>query len=277
MSANQLFTWTSLSRTDVGRRRKVNEDACIDRGDIGLWVVADGMGGHSAGDVASGMIVETMAEVGALSSLKELVDESESRLLAVNTRLREIAMTHKSGTVGSTVAVLMIHGTHCVCMWAGDSRIYRFRDGALEKIMQDHTHVEELVARGVLTAEQAAVHPDANLITRAVGAQDELFLDLEIDTLQDGDLFVVCSDGLDKEVTEDEIAQAAANGNDENLASTLVELALKAGARDNVTVITVTVEAQGSDDDITVPPSGRRGLDGEHTVPRNDGGNTNAQ
>jgi protein phosphatase len=242
MSSPDAFNCIDSERTDVGMVRQINEDACLSRPEIGLWVVADGMGGHSAGDVASGKIVEQMAEVGAHDKLSALVAEVESRLLDVNDELREIAAEQNISTVGSTVAALVIKGRFGMCLWVGDSRVYRVRGGEIEQLTQDHAFVEDLVEKGILSREDAANHPQSNLVTRAVGAQDSLKLDLEIFELRDDDLFIVCSDGLDKEVTEAEIAATSSRHEPTRLSDELVGLALARGSRDNVTVISVKVQ-----------------------------------
>ena len=257
---------TSTSRTDVGKVRQHNEDACLDRPDMGLWVVADGMGGHSAGDVASGMIVERLGALKPDRTLSHFVDQVESTLEAVNRELRQLAATREASTIGSTVAALLVRDGHGVCVWAGDSRVYRVRGKQLEQVTHDHALVADLVDRGVLTAEQAANHPQSNLVTRAVGAGEALKLDLEIVELADGDRFVLCSDGLDKEVEEEEIRKLALDDSGLDLADALVELALSRGSRDNVTVVAVQVRDDGSADAGT--PDGMVHIaDSEETVP----------
>jgi len=233
--------YKSSSRTHVGSVRHHNEDACLDRPDLGLWVVADGMGGHAAGDVASQRIVERLAELPHEERLSLFVERVESALEGVNGELRGLAARHEAATIGSTVAALMVRGEHAVCAWAGDSRVYRIRGETLTQITQDHALVADLVERGLLTAEQAAEHPQANLVTRAVGAGDALKLDMEIIALQPGDRFILCSDGLDKELSAEEILHASATTPTQELAFALVELALARGSRDNVTVVTVGV------------------------------------
>jgi len=249
------FTWHSSSRSDVGMIRQLNEDACLERPDVGLWVVADGMGGHTAGDLASGMIVDALRDLQPTERLADTIDEVEQRLLGVNTTLRTIAATQDTQTIGSTVAALIAHGGLGVCAWAGDSRVYRWRDGDIDQLTQDHALVEELVERGVLSREQAASHPQGNLVTRAVGAAEELCLDLEIVDLRDGDVFVLCSDGLDKELSAQEIAEVVGRENERSISDTLVDIALSRGCRDNITVITVEVEASEPEEDSedTVP------------------------
>ncbi len=238
------YCWTSSACTDVGAVRELNEDAYLERPDLGLWLVADGMGGHFAGDVASQMVVSAMDGLEPPRSLSAFVESVERRLVETNTRLREYAEREETHTIGSTVVALLIHGEHAVCLWAGDSRMYRYRDAKLEQISQDHALVEELVERGVLTPEQAIDHPHGNLVTRAVGAGSQLFLDVEIIALRAGDLFVLCSDGLEKEIAETEISPMVEKSGAGPLSRLLLERALAFGARDNVTVMTVAIDGE---------------------------------
>ena len=244
MSEQSPLEWTSSACTDVGAVRELNEDAYLERPDLGLWLVADGMGGHFAGDVASHMVVSAMDILEPPRSLSKFVEAVERRLVETNTRLREYAEREETHTIGSTVVALLIHGEHAVCLWAGDSRMYRYRDGRLEQISQDHALVEELVERGVLTAEQAVDHPHGNLVTRAVGAAERLFLDVEIIPIQAGDLFILCSDGLEKEIAEEEMSVMVEASDPSQLSHALLARALTVGARDNVTVITVAIHGQ---------------------------------
>jgi serine/threonine protein phosphatase PrpC len=244
MSEQSPFDWTSSACTDVGTVRKLNEDAYLERPDLGLWLVADGMGGHFGGDVASHMVVSAMDTLEPPRSLSTFVAAVERRLVETNTRLRDYAEREKTHTIGSTVVALLVHGEHAVCLWAGDSRMYRVRDAGLEQISQDHALVEELVERGVLTPEQAVNHPHGNLVTRAVGAADRLFLDVEIFPIQTGDLFILCSDGLEKEVAEEEMSVLVEASDPSQLSHTLLARALAVGAHDNVTVISVAIHGQ---------------------------------
>jgi serine/threonine protein phosphatase PrpC len=244
MSKQSPLDWTSSACTDVGTVRKLNEDAYLERPDLGLWLVADGMGGHFGGDVASHMVVSAMDTLEPPRSLSTFVAAVERRLVETNTRLRDYAEREKTHTIGSTVVALLVHGEHAVCLWAGDSRMYRVRDAGLEQISQDHALVEELVERGVLTPEQAVNHPHGNLVTRAVGAADRLFLDVEIFPIQTGDLFILCSDGLEKEVAEEEMSVLVEASDPSQLSHTLLARALAVGAHDNVTVISVAIHGQ---------------------------------
>lgn len=239
MSADGV-QWTSAALTDVGKLRRINEDACAAWPLTGIWVVADGMGGHDAGDLASHSIVESLQVIGRQESLSNLVDTVEDSLLAVNRRLlSEASARGTQTTIGSTVVVLMAHGNHCACLWAGDSRIYRMRDGRLQQITTDHSQVMDLVEQGLILREDAESHPAANVVTRAVGAAEDLYLDIEVEALQAGDRYLLCSDGLTKEMTDPEIADLLVRGDCQETCDSLVGLALERGSRDNVSVVVV--------------------------------------
>jgi len=258
MHGKTPFVWTSEARTHVGKVRTVNEDAALERPDIGLWVVADGMGGHAAGDVASHLLVDSLRTMGMPGSLSTFVDEVEDRILRCNAELRTIGAERRHRTVGTTVATLLAYGRFALALWAGDSRIYLYRGGNLVRLTQDHALVEDLLDKGMLTAEQAKHHPHANLITRAVGASDDLYLDLEICELRDGDTFVLCSDGLTREVPEEVIAKALATSTEGTLSENLINLALEQGAHDNTTVITVHVQGAAEDEEADAAPEATR-------------------
>lgn len=236
------FTTTSSGRTDVGNIRKINEDSMILRPEIGLWTVADGMGGHHAGDVASGMVISAFQEMDNIADLAECISRAEDILMDSNQKLRELAKEKGKNTIGCTDVTLIIRGRHAVCLWAGDSRIYRYRDSQLERVTQDHAVVEELVMQGLLPREEAEDHPQANLITRAVGAADVLNVDIEIVELQHNDTFLLCSDGLNKELSDTDIATILGDDSIENKCEVLVDNALEKGGRDNTTAIVVNVQ-----------------------------------
>lgn len=141
------MTWTSSGRTDTGSVRKHNEDAILERPDINLWVVADGMGGYEAGDVASRMIVDALKDIPPTEKLSRRIDDIEDRILTAHNQLLEMGK-QKEITVGSTVMVLQGHARHCVIIWAGDSRAYLFRDNQLTQFSKDHSYVDEMVERG---------------------------------------------------------------------------------------------------------------------------------
>ena len=235
MSCDAAFHWTSAAQTDVGRVRSRNEDACLAQPQRGLWVVADGMGGHAFGDVASRTVVEALDRLPPPASLARYVDAARATLEQVNSTLRAEARARHVPVMGSTVVVLLAVGTEAACLWAGDSRIYLYRHGRLQQLTRDHSQAAALQARGVDAAASAAV--GGNMITRAVGASDTL--DVEVTTLsvRDGDIFLLCSDGLSNPVPEQDIRDTLAGGDCAQAAQTLVRMALDNGGRDNVTVV----------------------------------------
>ncbi|HJW24119.1 MAG TPA: protein phosphatase 2C domain-containing protein [Rhodocyclaceae bacterium] len=236
------FRWTSASRCHPGLVREVNEDACLERPEIGLWAVADGMGGHALGALASRTVVDALGALLPAGSLAELAAAAWERLQAVNRQLRAEAALRDVRIIGSTAVVLLAWEGRCVCLWAGDSRIYLYRAGQLTQLTRDHSQVEELLARGALSPEEAADHPLRNLITRAVGADDLLEVDEETLEVNDGDIFLLCSDGLSNEVGAEQMAAALAGGDCGQAAEVLMDLALKHGGRDNISVVVVRAE-----------------------------------
>lgn len=220
--------------------RRVNEDACLDRPNLGLWAVADGMGGHDAGDVASRLIVEGLARVPPPTDAAAFLRAVEGALQEANRALlAEAARRGPGRIVGSTVVVLIITGRRFACVWVGDSRLYLFRDGRLRQISRDHSRVQDLVDRGLLSPEAARDHPQANVVTRAVGAAERLDLETREGPVLPEDVFLLCSDGLTKMLTDDEIAEALGRTPTAEAARVLTDLALARGAVDNVTVVAV--------------------------------------
>lgn len=240
MAHNPSFRWLSAGLTNVGNVRKINEDNYLDLPSRGLWVVADGMGGHAAGDVASEMVVESLRKIPAHESFAGFVDDVEDRLLEANRKLYEMSMAEaEQKVVGCTVASLLAFGSHCLCVWAGDSRVYRLRGDSFDQMTRDHSEVEEMIEQGVLSSEAAAVHPSANVITRAVGGTMNLNLDLKLDELRSRDRFLICSDGLYKELSDSEMQERLAGGNCAQVCQNLINTAVERECSDNVTVIVI--------------------------------------
>jgi protein phosphatase len=233
--------WSSASRTDIGTVRKLNEDSVLDLPELGLWVIADGMGGHAAGDFASGAIVSELAGIPQPASLGDLLGQVRQRLQTVNRRLHDEARTRREQVIGSTVVALLAFGGHGVVVWAGDSRVYRYRRGEFIQLTRDHSQVEELVRLGLLAREGIEGHPAANVITRAVGVADFLELDSEMFPLAEDDTYLLCSDGLYRELDDDAIKDRLALGDCRQSCDTLIESALARRARDNVSVIVVSM------------------------------------
>jgi serine/threonine protein phosphatase PrpC len=235
-----VFNVESAAFTHQGNVRSHNEDACVDVGERNLWVVADGMGGHEQGDYASQKIVESLREVPDLDRPSEKVDLVENRLVKVNAHLFERSRAGEQPVViGSTVVALTVFDRFGLTIWAGDSRAYRLRDGKLDRVSRDHSEVQTLIDQGLVAEEDAESHPQANVITRAVGGMEELYLDYELRELEAGDRYLLCSDGLYKDLTDEEIRERLCSGNCRESAMDLLNTALSRECSDNVTVLVV--------------------------------------
>ena len=230
----------SAARTHVGTVRRRNEDAVLERLEIGLWAVADGAGGHERGDYASSRIIAALREADPALSGPSSVEDVKQRLAEVNRELRERAATiGPNALIGSTVTVLMIFDGQSWCLWAGDSRLYRMRAGRLRQLSRDQSHVQDLVDRGEIAPEAAADHPLANIVTNLIGAYDRLVLEERQDRLEPGDILLLCSDGLSGAVPHTEIAGILTGSPFAAAADRLIERALALGARDNVSAVVV--------------------------------------
>jgi serine/threonine protein phosphatase Stp1 len=235
--------WRSMFLSHRGAIRTANEDSFLEAPDAGLWAIADGMGGHQAGQVASAMIVHMLEGVLAVSSADAAEISVRERIARVNERLQALSReTYGGRTIGSTVAVLILRPDSACCLWAGDSRIYRLRGGWLERLTRDHSRTEELIAQGRLEPEQAEGHPLSNVITRAVGAQADLIIERRVEPLQASDRFLLCSDGLYRTVSDDELANILPSGDCRDAAEALMALSLSREPADNVTVGVIHVE-----------------------------------
>lgn len=254
MTCESQIHWTSAARCHVGLVRKVNEDAFLNRPERALWAVADGMGGHDAGDLASGMVVAALDGLAPCTGLANFVTEARDQLQTVNRRLRAEAAMRDVGLIGSTIVALLACERYCVYLWAGDSRIYLYRNGKLEQLSRDHSPLEELRARGYPVGQEARA-PGHNLITRAVGGLDTLELDQGAIPVGDGDIFLLCSDGLTNYVSEDDIAATLVAGDCRHASDTLVDLALKGGGRDNITAVVIRADDPDTSDMTLLNPA----------------------
>jgi serine/threonine protein phosphatase Stp1 len=243
MTADRYRSWAT---THVGTVRSHNEDAYVNRPDIGLWAVADGAGGHSRGEVASRMIVEALEAIPQGLSAGSLLAEVRNRILATHAALRDAAFGGDGSDISaSTVVVLIARDDHFACLWAGDSRGYLLRNGQMLQVTKDHSLVQELVDAGAISAEDAERHPRANVITRAVGADAEVLeLDKVTSRFAPGDRFLLCSDGLCKTLDEADIARLLDMAESEPT-ERLVEAALSRHVRDNVTAVAIEVLPPG--------------------------------
>ena len=256
----------SWARTDIGHKRKHNEDAFLADDGLGLYIVADGMGGHAAGEVASGQAVKSIRE--ALAEGKPLLEsfaaaptvESREHVGALMERAIHKACADiyalaggdlgKRG-MGTTVVALLAAGKKAVVGHVGDSRVYLYRNGRAHQLTEDHTMIQEQLKRGLITREQVATAENKNVITRAVGIQPSVAVDTLVTDLLPGDLFVLCSDGLHGYLEDAELPQLFAQERDQ-LPDLLVDLALQRGGKDNVTAVCLSIEADKGEESIDV-------------------------
>ncbi|MET1025422.1 MAG: protein phosphatase 2C domain-containing protein [Pseudoxanthomonas sp.] len=222
----------------VGLRRALNEDTYYGDSDLGLWLVADGMGGHACGEVASALARETIVrEIRDGKSLGQAIRVADEEIIRTSRRRND------SLPMGTTVVAARVQGNRFEVAWVGDSRAYLWRDGQLAQLSQDHSYVQELIAQGALTSEQARSHPHRNVVTQALGVTDPNQLNVETLTgdLRPGMQLLLCSDGLTEEVDDRGIADALRQDDcsAQELVDTLIAAALDGGGSDNVTAILV--------------------------------------
>lgn len=231
-----------VSRTHVGLRRRVNEDSVLVRIDRGLMAVADGMGGHEAGDVASAKVTEALQKLPVTYGLDPLVQSAIDALGQVNRELIALAASGDgSRTIGSTIVGLVIADGRFGCFWAGDSRAYRVREGRIEQLSRDHSLVQSLVDAGMLEPGGMEDHPNANIVTRAVGAAEHLEIDRVSGDVVPGDLFLLASDGLTRLVKDEELLAELNSRPAEEAADRLIDIVLSRGAPDNVSLVIAKV------------------------------------
>jgi protein phosphatase len=246
----QSLQFETGSATHVGMVREVNEDNYLIDPERGVWLVADGMGGHDNGKLASATVVEAARTVGRAVSAPDLLARFKDRIHRANAELLRQAGPDRESVMGSTVAALLVFGTQYACVWSGDSRIYRVRSGAVAQLSHDHSEVQELVDQGVIRPSEAKTWPRRNVVTRAVGVFDDPELEAFGGEIEAYDIFILCSDGLIGHVEDEEILDHAARLPPQQACDLLVDLTLQRGANDNVTVIIVSCRA----DDSTLGP-----------------------
>jgi len=233
------MTYKSASYSHVGMVRQINEDAFLEVAKAHLWVVADGMGGHAAGDYVSNLIVDTLRRIQPSQVLASYADALRASLQDVNRAVRGEATKRGVSVMGSTVVLLAARDDQAVCVWAGDSRLYRLRDGALQSLSRDHSYVQDLQDSGLISEAEARVHPRANIVTRAVGVEDDLDLAVVDLHIKPGDTYLLCSDGLNKTAEDHEIRDVLMHADPYQVVRSLVHLGLTRGAPDNITAIVV--------------------------------------
>lgn len=260
---------TSAVQSHPGPVRAVNEDAFLQAPDIGLWVVADGMGGHEGGRLASRTVIDCLDSDPDLSSEARFVQDIVDRLDDANNRIQAIAHERFGGrAIGSTVVVLLLYRRRAICLWAGDSRLYLYRGGVLRQVTRDHSHVADLVARGLLHPDEVSSHPLRNVITRAVGARTWLEIERCDVDVRAGDRFLLCTDGLNKVLSDDDIRAILNRGACERVVTDLIRTALARAATDNVTVCLVCAsDPPATGDSRPEAAAGKRPDGDDPTVP----------
>lgn len=238
---NELLSFRYNAKTHVGLKRKVNEDAVLALPEHDIWLVSDGMGGHEAGDFASSLIADSVATISVGLDPTARMHALRDAIQAAHRIIIDEAEARGRGVIGATVAALMLASGHFVALWAGDSRIYRLRDGQIALLTTDHSAVAEFVLSGQMTWDEAEQHPHSNAITRAVGVGDELELDKVRGEATSGDRFLICSDGLTKYATFRILQDTLGSCPLETVSDRLIQIALAGGGADNISVIVVDV------------------------------------
>jgi type VI secretion system protein ImpM len=224
--------WRSAAISNVGRVRDENQDAFVERADDGLWLVADGMGGHQGGRLASQLVAERVQHVAVTGDVAAIARDLSTAILSANADLRSRGEEQPGFDGGTTVVALCVHGEQGIALWAGDSRLYRLRGGEIVQLTRDHSVAEEA---GTMTG-------DGHMLTRAVGGADLLTLEeLRLD-IRPGDRFLLCSDGLYGDLTSEEIAARLAAPDCTSATQSLVDLALQRGGADNATAVVIAVD-----------------------------------
>lgn len=230
--------------TDVGLQRKNNEDACITVDGAGLCVVADGMGGHLGGETASRLAIENVAKAFGSRETGSSNERKDAQLLSkcIQSANKEIFTRGNNDAalrnMGTTVVATVFDKDYVVTANVGDSRIYRYRNNVLEQVTEDHSWVGELRKKNLISEEDARSHPLKNIITRALGMEAGVEVDVKWDKVESGDMYLLCTDGLTDLITDSEILENIhrANGHLEQIAQNLIDAANRAGGSDNITV-----------------------------------------
>lgn len=234
--------WRSAARSDIGKVRARNEDSFVNLAERGLWLVADGMGGHRDGALASRLIAESLSELPFEAlSLAERTRHAQQCLHWLNRRFSDeltlLADRNLDPVMGSTVVALLADGQQLSCLWAGDSRCYLLRNRQLYQLSRDHCLARELVEQQQVDAQTAAKHPQAQVLTQAIGAASELKLEmLELEALP-GDVYLLCSDGLYQYLTPAQLCAALASPSPEQALERLFAQVLSGPARDNLSAV----------------------------------------
>lgn len=246
----------STGMTDVGLKRGRNEDNYLINEELNLFVVADGMGGHAGGEYASAIAVNTVEEI--VTSLEvdgiEVTDATDPVEITRHKLIHAIRLAGKRifdkakeqpeyHGMGTTAVVLLVEGTNAFVAHVGDSRLYLVREGRIEQVTEDHSLIAEKIRHGLITPEEAKHHRMRNVITRSLGYQEEVEVDIQVRAVRSGDQFLLCSDGLSGLVSAEEMADAVSAHGPQEAARQLIGLACERGGDDNITTIIARMEA----------------------------------
>lgn len=232
----------SGSVTHKGNLRDLNEDAFYSDDQLSLWCIADGMGGYDAGEVAAALAVERISQVPLEGAIQSKIHDLSKQLELLNQELLVTLDRGEDSIMGCTVVVAVVDRQQCACLWAGDSRLYLFRDDFLYQMSTDHSLVQEMVDRGIIAEQDRASHPKRHIITRALGVHEDLILDSISFDLVPGDCLLLCSDGLYSELAPDQIASVmACDKTPLEKSQQLVDQVLLGAAKDNITVSVIEI------------------------------------
>lgn len=235
-AALHIYSIEAAGESHVGCARQENQDAFLVDAPSGMFAVADGVGGLAEGRLASDTLVGALGSIRSGGTLADAIGAVEARAGEANRALLRVA-AERNVSLGTTLVALAVRGGEYACIWAGDSRLYLVRGGSIHCVSEDHNEANELVRQGVLHADEAWTWPRRNVITRAIGVTEPVELDIARGRIEDGDVFLLCSDGLTTHLADDDILREIAGRAPEVAAAALIRATLERGARDNVTVV----------------------------------------
>ncbi|MES0808676.1 protein phosphatase 2C domain-containing protein [Roseibium sp. SCPC15] len=245
-TASELLRGYAVGLTHVGRVREENQDAYFVDESKGVFAVMDGAGGMKDGALASGLVKNALNTIHVPRSAEDLLEQFEGRVILAKEQIEHASQQANGAAMGTTIAALLTFGGNFACLWAGDSRVYRLRNGRLEQLTTDHTEAQELVDQNVLTIEEARNYARRHVITRAIGSGIDLELELVSGNLRSGDRFLLCSDGLTGHLDDATIGTFLMTAAPNSSARDLLNGALECGGSDNVTVVIVDIDGVGS-------------------------------
>ena len=240
-SSRQSFNYKSHMATHIGHVRQVNEDDAYCSDEQSLWLVADGMGGHAFGDKASKTVVDHLRSFVRLGTVTESIHDLETRFSLANKSCRGML---GDKTVGSTIAALFVFESLALFLWAGDSRVYRYRNKRLTLLTEDHNLAQERCRRGELSQDEAQQLPSANVLTRAVGIHQNLRVEIDAESIEADDIYLLCTDGLYRDLSVEQMESVFSTEEFELITSRLLDMSLDAGGKDNITAVTMRASSR---------------------------------